>query len=104
MKVRALLLCCLLFWFRSASVVVCTSRTTKLSHSTPLTLPNTHSPAVCSTLQGVMVGTERAIRAAAAEGLPICLLISKVDRCAPNTFFTLQTCLCRDTLVMQPRW
>lgn len=27
-----------------------------------------------------MVGTERAVKAAAAEGLPICLLISKVDR------------------------
>ena len=31
-------------------------------------------------VEGVMVGTERAIKAAAAEGLPICLLISKVDR------------------------
>ena len=29
-----------------------------------------------------MVGTERAIKAAAAEGLPICLLISKFDRWA----------------------
>lgn len=39
-----------------------------------------------------MVGTERAIKAAAAEGLPICLLIAKFDRCEaagtpfPNPF------------------
>ena len=37
-------------------------------------------PPVPGLPQGVMVGTERAIKAAAAEGLPICLLISKVDR------------------------
>ncbi|KAI7837170.1 hypothetical protein COHA_008964 [Chlorella ohadii] len=35
---------------------------------------------VVDAVEGVMVGTERAIKAAAAEGLPICLLISKVDR------------------------
>ncbi len=35
---------------------------------------------VVDAVGGVMVGTERAIKAAAAEGLPICLLISKVDR------------------------
>ena len=32
-----------------------------------------------------MVGTERAIKAAAAEGLPICLFISKVDRCTRSS-------------------
>lgn len=35
---------------------------------------------VVDAVEGVMVGTERAIKAAAAEGLPICLLISKFDR------------------------
>lgn len=30
--------------------------------------------------EGVMVGTERTIRAAAAEGLPLCLVITKLDR------------------------
>lgn len=39
---------------------------------------------VVDAVEGVMVGTERAIKAAAAEGLPICLLISKVDRQAPR--------------------
>jgi hypothetical protein len=37
---------------------------------------------VVDAVEGVMVGTERAIKAAAAEGLPICLLISKFDRWA----------------------
>ena len=35
---------------------------------------------VVDAVEGVMMGTERAIRAAAAEGLPICLLLSKMDR------------------------
>ncbi|PSC73984.1 116 kDa U5 small nuclear ribonucleo component-like [Micractinium conductrix] len=35
---------------------------------------------VVDAVEGVMVGTERTIKAAAAEGLPLCLLISKVDR------------------------
>lgn len=35
---------------------------------------------VVDAVEGVMVGTERAVKAAAAEGLPICLLVSKVDR------------------------
>ncbi|KAL4855038.1 U5 small nuclear ribonucleoprotein component CLO [Chlorella vulgaris] len=35
---------------------------------------------VVDAVEGVMVGTERAIKAAATEGLPICLLISKFDR------------------------
>ncbi|EFN60133.1 hypothetical protein CHLNCDRAFT_56589 [Chlorella variabilis] len=35
---------------------------------------------VVDAVEGVMVGTERAIKAAAAEGLPICLLIAKFDR------------------------
>ena len=36
---------------------------------------------VVDAVEGVMVGTERAVKAAAAEGLPICLLVSKMDRC-----------------------
>ena len=35
---------------------------------------------VVDAAEGAMVGTERAVRAAAAEGLPLCLLLSKVDR------------------------
>lgn len=35
---------------------------------------------VVDAVEGVMVGTERAIQVAAAEGLRICLLVSKVDR------------------------
>ena len=31
-------------------------------------------------VEGVMVGTERAVRAAAAEGLTVCLVITKLDR------------------------
>lgn len=35
---------------------------------------------VVDAVEGVLVGAERAVRAAAAEGLPLCLLISKFDR------------------------
>jgi U5 small nuclear ribonucleoprotein component len=35
---------------------------------------------VVDAAEGVMVGTERAVRAAAAEGLPLCLVLTKVDR------------------------
>ena len=35
---------------------------------------------VVDAVEGVMVGTERAVKAAAAEGLPICLVIAKFDR------------------------
>ncbi|GAB4814650.1 hypothetical protein N2152v2_001696 [Parachlorella kessleri] len=35
---------------------------------------------VVDAVEGIMVNTERAVKQAAAEGLPICLVISKVDR------------------------
>ena len=35
---------------------------------------------VVDAVEGVMLGTERAVKAAAAEGLPLCLIITKVDR------------------------
>jgi translation elongation factor EF-G len=41
---------------------------------------------VVDAVEGVMVGTERAIKAAAVEGLPICLLIAKFDRCDPGKY------------------
>ena len=35
---------------------------------------------VVDAVEGVMVGTERAVRAAAAEGLSLCLVVTKLDR------------------------
>lgn len=35
---------------------------------------------VVDAVEGCLVGTERAIAAAAAEGLPVCVLLSKLDR------------------------